>query len=357
MRPLPTSIALIVSIALVVAGLNTILENGRTSLTLDHDGSRMVGVLVPKQKHPDDRITWERIDHDTTPDRLVVLVHGLDEPGTIWDDLTPILLDNAYDVARFEYHNDRSIAESAEFLAQHLRKLHDSGTTRVDLICHSMGGLVARDSLTRPTLYPQSASLYPRVERLITIGTPNHGSPLAPLQPISEVRELLVRWAISFGDAMPTGSTIGESQAALDLEPGSDFLVSLNARPMPADIRHTIIIGKLLPIDDDAARGVLNDPTLQALLTSPNRSVIHAQLSALVQGVGDGVVPLESALLEGVDDTLVLEANHRAMLKRSAFEHELNGDALAPAPAIPIILDRLSRDGALDEPPADDGAD
>lgn len=61
----------------------------------------------------------------------------------------------------------RSIADLGTQLAQHLRNSPD----KVHLVAHSMGGLVARAALK------QGAA--PRVNRLVMLGTPNHGSFLA----------------------------------------------------------------------------------------------------------------------------------------------------------------------------------
>src|SRR5690606_22566445 len=49
-------------------------------------------------------------------DRVVLLVHGLDEPGDIWDDLTPALHEAGHTVVRFNYPNDQDPALSADAL-------------------------------------------------------------------------------------------------------------------------------------------------------------------------------------------------------------------------------------------------
>ena len=69
-------------------------------------------------------------------------------------------------------------AEEADRL---VAKLKDRGETDVTLIGHSMGGLVSYDLLTRPAFVDESGAR-PRVDRLITLGTPFGGSPWAPLR-------------------------------------------------------------------------------------------------------------------------------------------------------------------------------
>jgi pimeloyl-ACP methyl ester carboxylesterase len=346
-RPVFIIIALLGFGALLTASVNTLLEHQRNDLALAPDGSRMLGILVASREPDAQHVIWQRLKQDETPQRIVILVHGLDEPGNIWDDLTPALLDEGHAVVRFEYPNDQAIDASADFFAEHLRTLRTNGTLHADIVCHSMGGLVSRDTLTRKAFYADNPDDYPNIEHLITVGTPNHGSPLAPLQPISEVRELLVRWALSFGDAQLSGSSLGDAQAARDLAPGSDFLNQLNTRPFPQKITYTIIAGKLVPLDANAARTVLDDPTIRAILPASNRDAIVSQLNALAKGVGDGVVPLDSAMLEGINDVVILNTNHRSMLKRSALAHtalEAVDATLSYAPAIPIIINRLHHD-------------
>jgi triacylglycerol esterase/lipase EstA (alpha/beta hydrolase family) len=270
--------------------------------------------------------------------RLVVLIHGLDEPGTIWNDLTPALVDAGFAVELFQYPNDQPVAPSAALLHAELTRLRERGVERIDIVAHSMGGLVARDALTRAEF---DQSLQPEVGRLIMVGPPNQGSPWAPLQPVSELREALIRWAGAFGDpeATETLATDGAGEAAIDLTPGSAFLTELNSRPLPEGVEITIIAAQATPVD----AGALADAT-RSLLGEARGERVRAAAGDLVNSVGDGVVPLESTRIEGVDDFVVVSANHRSMLKRLALEREVRGDRGFTPPAIPIILDRLRED-------------
>lgn len=277
------------------------------------------------------------------PERIVLLIHGLDEPGTIFDDLERALLAAGHRFQSFEYPNDQPIAPSADLLRESLVHLRAQGVERIDIVAHSMGGLVARDALTRPGV---DRSHWPDIERLIMVGPPNQGSPLAPLQPISELREAIVRWASAFGDPQVVDSIAsdGDGEAAIDLAPGSPFLTDLNGRPLPEGVAITIIAGQAAPVDAAA----FADATARLLGEAQGDRVRDAAAS-LVNSVGDGVVPLDAARLEGVADFVIVGANHRAMLKRLALERELMGEDGYTPPAIPIILERLRRAPAPDD--------
>ena len=73
----------------------------------------------------------------------VILVHGLDEPGRVWMNLTPVLLDRGFHVWMLSYPNDQPIAESARFFLDELTLLREKGPEKISIVAFSMGGLVA----------------------------------------------------------------------------------------------------------------------------------------------------------------------------------------------------------------------
>jgi len=287
------------------------------------------------------------------PERFVLLVHGLDEPGNIWDDLAPALLEADHDVARFDYPNDQAIADSGARLASSLARLKAQGVERVDLVCHSMGGLVARETLTSPDFYAGDArgdARLPAVDHLILVGVPNDGAPLAKLRIITEMKERGARWweddEATLDDLLKPLSGDGRGQAGIDLMPGSDFLERLNARPLPEGAEITVIAGELTPAQEEDIERLVNMPLARALLGREGSDWVADGLNTLRTSVGDGVVPLDSALLAGVDDVVTLRANHRALLREPPLGRRIREsmDVMTPRdepPAIDVILERV----------------
>jgi pimeloyl-ACP methyl ester carboxylesterase len=284
------------------------------------------------------------------PERVVVLIHGLDEEGDIWDELAPALHEAGHAVIQFDYPNDQPIAQSAGLLADGLRELVAHGVTRVDLVCHSMGGLVARDVLTRPSAYAGDASAHnglPAADRVVMLATPNHGAKMARLEPLGEVRETIVRWVNDeHHDPRQLLGFLndGSGEAARDLLPGSEYLSELNSRPLPRGLAMTVVIGQIRPTDGQYPT-ILTSRNLvtRALGAERGRAAAGALREAACE-LGDGVVSVESQRLPGVDDTVCICASHRGMLRASRLERfVLNESAAEAAPAIPVVLDRLAR--------------
>ncbi|MHC4103038.1 MAG: esterase/lipase family protein [Planctomycetota bacterium] len=285
-------------------------------------------------------------------DRAVVLVHGLDDPGWMWRDLTPQLLDAGHVVLRFEYPNDQPIADSGDLLAASLQDLRTIGIVAVDIVAHSMGGLVSRDVLTRTAYYNgdgTGGTRFPAVDRLIMLGTPNHGSAMVRLRGIAELREQVYRWFSgewSWQDAMDDGA----GEAGRDLLPGSDFLRRLNGRPHPAHTTFTIVAGQLSPVSEEELATLVK--RVEALARSmgmddtPGSKMATSMFQEAVRGLGDGVVSIESARLLGVSDLTVVEANHLSMIVNL-----LPSDSTPPA--IPIVLEKLGTVTGFPKGPGD----
>jgi pimeloyl-ACP methyl ester carboxylesterase len=328
----------------------------KTSRTIE-SWFEQLGGNANQEQHRDYGLTFVTANGDrkrfdelsSVPKRAVILVHGLDDPGFMWGDLIPQLQKAGYFVGRLDYPNDGPISESADLLAATLADARRAGIEHVDIVAHSMGGLVTRDVLTRPAYYHGDGTgddKYPAIDRLIMVGAPNHGSELARLRGVTEIGEQLYRIMTGTQGSAPRVGD-GSGEAGVDLLPDSDFLRRLNERPLATNVRYTIIAGQWSPIGAQRA-STLIDKTEQ-LAESPsapqwlrdwvsekNRKVASSLISSAIDGLGDGCVTLESAKLAGVDDLVIVNANHVDMLLTI-------GSDKMPA-AVPIILDRLKSD-------------
>ena len=297
---------------------------------------------------------------ETMPPRIVLLVHGLDDPGWMWRDVSVALRQAGHVVARLDYPNDGPIADAADLLMQSLMELKARGVERVDIVAHSMGGLVARDVLTRRAYYACRGAgddACPAIDRLIMCGTPNHGSTMARLRAIAGIGEQISR-AFSENGSSTMGQSDGSGEAAVDLMPGSEFLHHLNRRPLAAHTAHTIIAGRISPVTEgqlaalsrkikESARAASAPRWLRDWLASADEET-SAFLKEAVRGLGDGCVTIDSARLAGVNDFVILEANHVSLIVNLVESSD------STPPAIPIILDRLGKPGESEERPAGD---
>jgi pimeloyl-ACP methyl ester carboxylesterase len=121
------------------------------------------------------------------PIDVAVLVHGLfiDEqnfllgPDPLADALEPIF---GWTPLLVRYNSGKHISDSGRDLADLLHQLHEEWghrLGRVQLIGHSMGGLVARAALS--TLERRNDDVLDHIERLFLLATPNHGAELERL--------------------------------------------------------------------------------------------------------------------------------------------------------------------------------
>lgn len=284
-------------------------------------------------------------DPASAPEHAVILVHGLDDPGMMWNDLIPELLSEGFQVGVFRYPNDGPVAESADLLARTLEDEHRKGLKRVDVVAHSMGGLVVRDMLTRSAHYAGNGSgggRFPSVDRFIMIGTPNHGAKLARFRFFTQAGEQISR--VVNGHPMAAAEP-GSGEAAIDLLPNSDFLRRLNSRPLASHTRYTNITSQWLSFDVDRvqqhldrARGFAQEWAGDAqwgqwVAQFNSRNAVQKMVEAS-GSLGDGCVSIESARLDGIDDFVVLEGNHVSVLWNGPFSD-------ARPPVVPVVLDRL----------------
>jgi len=245
---------------------------------------------------------------------LTLLVHGLDEPGGVWNDVAPALAQAGLALVRFDYPDDQPLLDSASALRRTLSLLAHEGVKEVRVAAHSMGGLVAWGALQRRA---DDAAPLPCVRTLVLVATPLWGSPWAHLRPFAEARDIVASlWTCS----VPAPFADGAGQASLDLAPFSDALQTLHRQGPP-----------------QADRVVALAPALLA-----GASAAHPQRLASL--LGDGVVPTAAMTAPWVDEVVPLRGWHRGVLAPLA-------PGKRPAALTPL-LEALSRSGAQGREPA-----
>lgn len=269
----------------------------------------------------------------------VVLVHGLDDPGKVWQVLAPQLKKEGFNVWLLNYPNDQPVVESARLFFDELIGIIQLGVKRVSIVAHSMGGLVSREMLSDPELnYIQSARnrLVPEVATLIMVGTPNHGSQVARFRVFGEIRDHLAR--LSIGEANWLGAILdGAGEAKIDLLPGSRFLTDLNARPYPEGVEMLIIAGIASPWNESEINNWLGN--LRRKVPEDQQEQIDAlgkDMIAMTHGLGDGLVSVESTRLKEVP-LLTVDGTHLSMIRN------ITQDSRRMPPAVPIIVNQLTK--------------
>ena len=278
----------------------------------------------------------EKRDVQTTE---IILVHGLDDPGKIWMNLAPVLVKEGFSVWIMTYPNDQPITESAQFFLKRLQSHKISGTGSISIVAHSMGGLVAREMLTDPSLsYAEKADKgkLPAVVQLIMVGTPNHGSGLAQFRVFTEFRDQLgnlfkgnYHWLQGIID--------GAGEAGMDLTPGSNFLKRLNNRPHPYNVSMLVIAGMMSQRQKNEIEKFAHN--LEGILPGDIRVAakkIETVLLSVSNQVGDGLVSVNSASLSGVPLKIV-QGTHLSIIRN------IRAGSQRTPPAIPIIVEQLNR--------------
>jgi len=126
-------------------------------------GLAAAALLLPFGLGSSRRRTARRADQ-----RTVVLVHGyLSNRSALFPVAARLRLQGVRQVLSFNYQSSSGIERAAIALRQYLREHVRGG--RIDLVCHSLGGLVAR-------VYIQELGGARRVDRCVTLGTPHRGT-------------------------------------------------------------------------------------------------------------------------------------------------------------------------------------
>lgn len=244
-------------------------------------------------------------------DRLVILIHGLQGSHDSLQGFIAPLRRSGVHCGTFAYPNDGPITDSTQRLALELKSLSLPENVAITLVTHSMGGIVARGVVEDPALCD------PRIDRLVMICPPNHGSNLAYLPPGLDLHEHLHDRPVSELPELLFRSTVdGYNEAQHDLRPQSRYLLQLNSRPRNPAVRYSILQGTSSPVTTaqlDAVGKRIDEwsqrsDTFRFLAPRVRKCLDHPL--ELTPGAGDGAVAVVRGRLIGVSDIVELPIDH-----------------------------------------------
>lgn len=202
------------------------------------------------------------ISQSEEPGDYVVLLHGLGRTALSMKRAEYYLKNRGFRVINVSYPSTRfSVEQLADnYLRDLLEKRTPDPTVRIHFVTHSLGGILLRQYLSNHSLT--------NLGRVVMLAPPNHGS-----ETIDHLRAIPL-----------TRNIIGSTR--LQLGTGAN---DLPKRLGPVHFQCGVIAG--------------------------DRS-LNPFLSALIPGANDGKVSVESAMIEGMRDFLVLHCTHTWIMWR-----------------------------------------
>ncbi|MVU83571.1 alpha/beta fold hydrolase [Nocardia sp. ET3-3] len=232
----------------------------------------------------------------------VVLLHGLANDTLSWNTLSPVLTNAGYCVFTTTYGVGAlgpmmgaltPIAQSAAQISDFIDRVRTAtGSGKVDLVGHSMGGAV-------PFYMLNHLGGIPKIDRYVALAAPLHGSTvsgLATLQPLLE--------------STPVGAQLTAQCGPCELSPGARDSVDLNANAAIApDIRFTTVVTRYDEISTPWTTGLLDGPNVDNVVLQdlcPTDYTEHNELTADPVAVRVVLNALDSEHAEPVSCTVVL---------------------------------------------------
>ncbi|MFN7942022.1 MAG: alpha/beta fold hydrolase [Thermoanaerobaculia bacterium] len=168
----------------------------------------------------------------------IVLVHGLWSSGKTWT--FSLASDSRFPIREFVDYSAKADApfainrlEVQEHISAALARCGKLGIlcSQVDLVGHSMGGLLSRIHTTLPVSATPLNRNHGNVRKLITLDSPHYGSPLATI--LSGIALDSTTKGQAMRDVFQELKMRIDQGAIYDLATGSTALQSLNACPVP----------------------------------------------------------------------------------------------------------------------------
>ncbi|MFD7846277.1 esterase/lipase family protein [Nocardia sp. NPDC059764] len=189
----------------------------------------------------------------------VVLLHGLGNETVGWNTLSPVLVNAGYCVFTTTYGRGAlgpimgavtPVETSARQVADFIDRVRtETGSDKVDLVGHSMGGAVPFYALNH-------LGAAPKIDHYVALAAPLHGSTvsgLANLQPLLE--------------STAPGTELAAQCGPCQLSPGSRVAVDLNPDPAIAPaIRFTTVVSRYDEIATPWTTGLLDGPNVDTVV-------------------------------------------------------------------------------------------
>jgi hypothetical protein len=227
-----------------------------------------------------------------------------------------------YTVRCFAYDWRRDISETGAVLARHLA----TETARdISVIGHSMGGLIARIALRSTT--------GPRIQRLITLGTP-HGGSYAPVQAVRGVYPLVRRLAqidtVHSAEALARDvfSSFHSLYQMLPLDGALDLIDSRNW-PSNGPQPNATLLDRVTMLQLGGPDARISAIAGFGFETTVNVTRVQDDFYYRFDFTGDGTVPTSRATLDGCEAWYCQVAHNE--LTRSPLVHEAVLQLLADA--------------------------
>jgi len=265
-------------------------------------------------------------------DRIVLLIHGLGSSPASFRNLSKALIDHGFTIAFYEYPRDAPPELAAKMLSEHLKVLAaNQPEVTVDIVAHSLGGLIARRVVEDPDFNPGN------VQRLLLMAVPHGGSNLAALRSMWELVRLIELDADLSGVGLDFVGPPGR-----DLLPGSPFLKRLESQERSATVEYHQLVGTRAPFSKEQwsalveqVRLRLNErdvaPWVRASVLGTLQSLDEVQT-----GRGDEAVSISSAILSGAPEPIHVPFSHREIQQLRQVE------PVEEHPVFQWIIGRLS---------------
>lgn len=266
----------------------------------------------------------------------VCLVHGLNSSSGGFVHMVKPLEDAGYGVVVYDYPFNRHLGESTEAFIRDWAAFRRKTAERQpwSIVAHSMGALVARAYVEDPRAYAAD------VVSLILVAPVNHGSSLSKAQTFLQLLEGVQ--AVQDGNAGKALANLGDGlgEAAADLMPGSAFLKALNQRPRRDGVAYHILAGDagfISPATRTRLEGQIaalrRDRGLLGAFSRLATADLSTRLDEMSLGYGDGCVAVARTRLDGVDDHVVIRANHAELIRAPLLFRDPG-----PVPCMPYLL-------------------